>query len=84
MDTTDYSIPIRKSLQGRQLLLGIPSTAVLVLFIIGVLTIYLAQIQIFWGVLALLFIAAKLLTKKDPYLIDIVFYALMYDDVYLP
>ena len=84
MNNIDYSTPVRKSLQGRQLLLGIPSTAVLILFIIGTLTIYLAQIKIFWGVLVILYIAAKLLTKKDPYLIDIVFYSLLYDDEYLP
>ena len=84
MSITDFSTPVRKSLMGRELLAGIPASGMLLLFIFGTLTIYMAQIKPFWIVVAVLYIAGRLLTKKDEFLIDIVLYSLSYKDVYIP
>lgn len=55
----------------RELILGIPALGMLSLLLVAVFTMYILQ-QYYFGVfIAILYVAMRILTKKDPYLIDI-------------
>lgn len=80
----DYSAPIHKSLQMPNLFLGIPMMALLAMYCVAILTIYIMQISFFWIVIGIMYIAARMLSKRDPFLIDIVTYSMMEKDEYIP
>ncbi len=71
MSVRDYAEPVRRSLMQRELVLGIPALGMLILLLLGVFTMYILQ-QYYFGIfIAILYIVMRYLTKKDPYLIDI-------------
>jgi type IV secretory pathway VirB3-like protein len=55
----------------RELVLGIPSMGMLILLLIGVFTMYILKQYYFGFIIAALYITMRIMTKKDPYLIDI-------------
>ncbi|HQF74227.1 MAG TPA: VirB3 family type IV secretion system protein [Treponemataceae bacterium] len=71
MSVRDYSVPVHRSLMQRELILGIPALGMLSLLLVAVFTMYILQ-QYYFGVfIAILYVVMRILTKKDPYLIDI-------------
>jgi type IV secretory pathway VirB3-like protein len=55
----------------RELILGIPALGMLSLLLVAVFTMYILQ-QYYFGIfIAILYVVMRILTKKDPYLIDI-------------
>ena len=55
----------------RELILGIPAMGMLSLLLVAVFTMYILQ-QYYFGIfIAILYVVMRILTKKDPYLIDI-------------
>lgn len=68
----EYAKPVHRSLLERELVLGIPQMGVLILLFFGFLFLYLLR-QYYMGIpLAVLYITMRILTKKDPYMIDII------------
>jgi type IV secretory pathway VirB3-like protein len=55
----------------RELVLGIPSMGMLILLLIGVFTMYILKQYYFGFIIAALYVVMRIMTKKDPYLIDI-------------
>lgn len=84
MTVLDFAMPVHKSLQTRSLMAGIPMIAVMFLYVLAILTTYMMQLPFFWIVIGILYIAARILTKKDQYLIDIVIFSLQEHDEYNP
>ena len=84
MKVQDFAIPVHRALQQRELLAGIPHMAMLILLVIGIATVYMAQLYWFLPVLIFLYIAMRILSKKDPYLIDVILISLSQDDSYIP
>lgn len=71
MSVRDYSVPVHRSLIQRELILGIPALGMLALLLVAVFTMYILQ-QYYFGIfIAILYVVMRILTKKDPYLIDI-------------
>lgn len=71
MSVRDYSVPVHRSLMQRELILGIPALGMLALLLVAVFTMYILQ-QYYFGIfIAILYVVMRILTKKDPYLIDI-------------
>ncbi|HOS36441.1 MAG TPA: VirB3 family type IV secretion system protein [Treponemataceae bacterium] len=71
MSVRDYSVPVHRSLMQRELILGIPALGMLSLLLVAVFTMYILQ-QYYFGIfIAILYVVMRILTKKDPYLIDI-------------
>ncbi|MCD1653528.1 VirB3 family type IV secretion system protein [Treponema zuelzerae] len=62
---------MHRSLMQRDLVLGIPSMGMLILLLLGVFTMYILKQYYFGVIIAALYIAMRIMTKKDPYLIDI-------------
>ncbi|WP_408033964.1 VirB3 family type IV secretion system protein [Teretinema zuelzerae] len=71
MTVRDYSVTVHRSLMQRDLVLGIPSMGMLILLLLGVFTMYILKQYYFGVIIAALYIAMRIMTKKDPYLIDI-------------
>lgn len=71
MSVRDYSVTVHRSLMQRELVLGIPAMGMLILLLVGVFTMYILKQYYFGIVIAVLYVVMRVLTKKDPYLIDI-------------
>ena len=84
MNVIDFSVPVHRSLQQRDLLAGVPHSALFVLVIFGIVTVYMAQLYWFLPVIIVLYIAMRILTKHDPFLLDIIFISITQDDYLLP
>jgi type IV secretory pathway VirB3-like protein len=72
MSVHDFAEPVHRSLIQRDLILGIPSIGMLILLLLGVFTLYYLQQLIFVPIIAVLYIVMRVMTKKDPHLIDII------------
>ena len=72
MSAHDFAEPVHRSLIQRDLILGIPSIGMLILLLLGVFTLYYLQQLIFVPIIAVLYIVMRVMTKKDPHLIDII------------
>lgn len=84
MGVTDFSVPVHRSLHQRDLLAGVPHIALLVLLMFGIVTVYMAQLYWFTPVVIVLYIVMRLLTKRDPFLLDIIFISIVQDDYLIP
>jgi len=84
MSVRDYSVTVHRSLIQRDLVLGIPAMGMLLLLLSGVFTMYILKQYYFGFVLAVLYIVMRILTKKDPYLIDILFEHVNQKDFLVP
>lgn len=71
MSVRDYEEPVRRSLMQRELMLGVPPVGMFILILLGVFTMYILQQYYFGFSIAILYFVMRFLTKKDPYLIDI-------------
>lgn len=71
MSVRDYSQTVHRSLLQRDLVLGIPAMGMMILLLLGVFTVYVLKQYYFAIILIVLYFVMKILTKKDPYLIDI-------------
>ena len=67
----EYTKPVHRSLLERELILGIPQMGVLILLFFGF--IFLSLLRMYYMVfpLGILYITMRVLTKKDPFMIDI-------------
>lgn len=84
MSVRDYSVPVHRSLMQRDLVLGIPALGMLILLLVGVFTMYILKQYYFGVVLAALYVTMRIMTKKDPYLIDILFEHVNQKDFLVP
>lgn len=84
MSIIDFSVPVHRSLHQRDLLAGVPHLALLVLVIFTIVTVYMAQLYWFLPVVVVLYIAMRLMTKRDPFLLDIVLHSVTQDDYLIP
>lgn len=80
----DFSSPVHTSLLQRELLAGVPHIIMLALLMLGIFTVYMAKMYFFAPVIIGLYIAARILTKKDPFLLDVILISLLQQDEYIP
>jgi type IV secretory pathway VirB3-like protein len=71
ISTQSYSTPVHRSLLQRELIIGIPQAGLLILLFLGFVFMYMAEMYFMAIPIAILYILMRVLTKKDPYLIDI-------------
>jgi len=72
MSVKDYSQTVHRSLLQRDLILKIPAMGMLVLLLLSVFVVYELKQYWFAVVIAVLYVVMRIMTKKDPYLIDII------------
>lgn len=80
MSLTDFSMPVHKSFQQADLLLGVPKTIFLILFMILVLVSYLFGIILGLIVPVLFYIPCFILTKHDPHMLTVALNSLIEPD----
>jgi type IV secretory pathway VirB3-like protein len=82
--TAGYGRKVRRSLLQRDLALGVPQTGLFILFMLGLIFIYGFEMYFMLVPVAVLYAIMRVLTKKDPWLIDIVIDSVFQKDVYIP
>jgi type IV secretory pathway TrbD component len=81
---TPFSIPSHRALSQRDLIGGIPPAGILLLFMLGAIFMYGFQMYYMAIPIVIVYIIMRVLSKRDPYMIDIVVENLNQKDIYIP
>lgn len=73
----EYTIPVFKSFQQQDLMLGLQKEIFIFIFLIFVIISYLFGLIPGILITAVFYIPARILTKKDPNMLSIAFYSLL-------
>ena len=84
VDMRPYSLRVHRSLLQRDLMGGVPAVGLLLIFILRVIFIYGLRLYFTIVPIAVLYFLMRALTKKDPWMIDIVLENISQKDVLLP
>lgn len=84
VDMRPYSLRVHRSLLQRDLMGGVPTTGLIIIFMLGVIFIYGLRLYFTIVPIAVLYFLMRALTKKDPWMIDIVLENISQKDVLLP
>jgi type IV secretory pathway TrbD component len=84
VSTKEFSRPVRRSLLQRELILGIPQTGVLLLLVLCFFLLYTLRMYFMAVPIAILYALMRILTKKDPFLIDIMVEHVNQKDTLIP
>ena len=77
-----YSIPVRRSVFHRDLLLGLPPMPLLILSFVSIIMIFSFQQYYFVAFTAILWFIMRQITKNDEWLLDVFFMALIQPNDY--
>lgn len=80
MTLNDFALPVHKSFQQADLLLGIPKSVFLILFLVMVLVSYLFGLILGIVVTVIVYIPCRLLTKHDPHMLTVALNSLIEPD----
>ena len=80
MDVTEFSMPVHKSFQQADLILGLKKPVFLLIFLIFVLISYLFKFFIGLGAALVLYVPARILAHIDPDMLDIALASLIEPD----
>lgn len=80
MSLSDFSMPVHKSFQQADLLLGIPKSIFMLLFLVLVVVSYLFDLVLGGIVTVLFYIPCFVLTKKDPFMLTVALNSLIEPD----
>jgi type IV secretory pathway TrbD component len=83
-DMRGYARPVRRSLLQRELVGGVPQIGALLLLFAAVIFVLGLDMYFMVVPVAVLYVIMRALTKKDPWMIDIVLDNLSQKDVYIP
>lgn len=73
-----------KALMQRELIAGVPPLGLLAVILLVVIFVYNLEFYLMLIPITVLYIVMRLLTKRDPFLVDIIMEDLMRKDIYLP
>lgn len=80
MSLTDFSMPVHKSFQQADLLLGVPKSIFLILFLILVLVSYLFGLILGVIITVVFYVPCFFLTKHDPHMLTVALNSLIEPD----
>ena len=84
VNAREYALPVHRSLLQRELMLGIPQMGLLILLMLSFFFLYALQMYVMAIPIAGLYVAMRILTKQDPFMIDIVIEHINQKDVLKP
>ena len=84
VDMRGHSIKVRRSLLQRDLLLGVPTMGLVLVFVLFVIFVYLFQWIYMLVPIALFYVLIRHLTSRDPWLIEILLESIQQKDIFLP
>jgi type IV secretory pathway VirB3-like protein len=73
-----------KALMQRELIAGVPPLGLLAVILLIVFFVYNLEFYLMLIPIAVFYVVMRILTKRDPFLVDIVFEDIMRKDIYLP
>jgi len=79
-----YSKKVRRSLLQRDLMFGVPTAGLMLVFVLSVMFLYVIKIYIMIAPLSVLYAVMRHLTSKDPWMIDMLLDNIQQKDVFLP
>jgi type IV secretory pathway TrbD component len=75
---------VRRSLLQRELLAGVPQAGLFLLFILAVVFMYGLELYFMGIPIVILYLVMRALTRRDPWLIDIVLDNITQKDLFIP
>ena len=84
IDMRAYSIKVRRSLLKRDLMAGVPMMGLVFLLILAVVFIYVLNMYFMVAPIIILYIVMRILTNKDPWMIDMLIDNIQQKDIFLP
>jgi type IV secretory pathway VirB3-like protein len=84
INTRNYRRLVRRSLLQRELLGGIPQMGLIGLVVFAVMFLYVFSMYFMIVPIVIMYFIMRYLTKKDPWLIDIVLDNIRQKDVFIP
>jgi type IV secretory pathway TrbD component len=79
-----YKAPVHRSLMQRELIMGVPQAGILAIIFLAFFFIYLLELYFMAAPVAIFYIVMRLLTKRDPYLVDIFIEHLYQKELLIP
>ncbi len=80
MSLTDFSMPVHKSFQQADLVMGVPKSIFLILFLAFMIIAYLFGIILGAIVAVVLYLPCFILTKHDPHMLTVALNSLLEPD----
>jgi type IV secretory pathway TrbD component len=84
VDMRPYKRQVHRSLLDRELMGGVPQAGLFILFLLGVIFIYGLGLYFMIAPIVILYFVMRALTKRDPWLIDIVLENISQKDTFIP
>jgi type IV secretory pathway TrbD component len=84
ISTQGYARQVHRSLMSRDLMAGIPQVALFLLALLAVIFCYGMGMYFMLIPVAVLYVVARVLTGKDPWMIDMVLENIQQKDIYIP
>jgi type IV secretory pathway VirB3-like protein len=84
VDMSEYKKRVHRSLLQREMVAGIPQLGLLLLFLLGLIFVYGLHLYFFIVPIVLFYFVMRHMTKKDQWLIDIVFDKINQKDQLIP
>jgi len=84
IDMSQHKKLVHRSLLQREMIGGVPQSGLFILFMLGLIFIYLLEIYFTIIPIALLYFVMRYITSKDPYFIEILLANFKQKDIYLP
>jgi len=84
LDTRQFSQPVRRSLLQRDLMGGVPQAGLLLLVVLTVFFVVGLELYLMLVPIITLYLVMRALTKKDPWMIDIILENIMQKDRLIP
>ena len=79
-----YSRKVHRSLLQRELMGGVPEIGLFLLLMLGLVFVFGLELYFMIVPIIILYIIMRVLTKRDPYMIDIVIDNIFQKDVFYP
>lgn len=79
-DLVDYASPVRSSIMSRDLILGVSSITFFILAGVSWVIMYNLQEPVFLVITVVLYIVARILMKRDEYMVEILIESLLLPD----
>jgi type IV secretory pathway VirB3-like protein len=84
MTVREYALPVHRSLLERELIVGVPPLGILLILLLATFFVYILKQYFMIIPIAVMYIVMRILTKKDPYMIDMVIEHINQKDILIP
>jgi type IV secretory pathway VirB3-like protein len=84
MTSREYALPVHRSLLERELIVGVPPLGILLILLFATFFVYILKQYFMIIPIAIVYVVMRILTKKDPYMVDMVIEHINQKDILIP